>query len=145
MGTVTAVAEASFTQTPDVVFTAVQDYRTTRPELLPEQYTDYAVLDGGSGVGTVVTWRLHATKKRVRHVVADVRADGNTLIETDQNSSLVTRWEVEPHGAGSTVRITTTWNGAIGIGGFFERTFAPRGLAKIYADVLQNLRAQLSR
>ena len=26
-----------------------------------------------------------------------------------------------------------------GIGGFFERTFAPKGLARIYDDVLANL------
>jgi hypothetical protein len=53
---------------------------------------------------------------------------------------MVTTWTVAPAGdAASTVTITTTWNGAGGIGGFFEKTFAPKGLARIYAGVLDNL------
>ena len=39
----------------------------------------------------------------------------------------------------STVRVVTTWNGAGGIGGFFERTFAPKGLRRIHEGVLANL------
>jgi hypothetical protein len=35
--------------------------------------------------------------------------------------------------------VHTTWNGAGGIGGFFERTFAPAGLRRIYDGVLGNL------
>ena len=39
-----------------------------------------------------------------------------------------------PADAGATtVRVRTTWNGAGGIGGFFERTFAPKGLRRVYA------------
>jgi hypothetical protein len=39
------------------------------------------------------------------------------------------------------VRISTTWNGAGGIGGLFERMFAPRVLRGIYADELKRLDA----
>jgi hypothetical protein len=44
----------------------------------------------------------------------------------------------------STVRVRTTWTGAGGIGGFFERTFAPKGLARVYADLLGRLDAELA-
>jgi hypothetical protein len=37
------------------------------------------------------------------------------------------------------VAVETTWNGAGGIGGFFEKTFAPRGLARIHDGVLSKL------
>ncbi len=37
------------------------------------------------------------------------------------------------------MRIETQWNGAGGIGGFFERTFAPRVMRKMYADELAKL------
>jgi hypothetical protein len=61
-------------------------------------------------------------------------------VEKDANSSLVTTWRVAPAGEGaSLVTITTTWNGAGGIGGFFERTFAPKGLTRIYDGVLAKL------
>ena len=39
------------------------------------------------------------------------------------------------------VRISTTWNDARGIGGFFERLFAPRAMHSIYADELERLNA----
>jgi hypothetical protein len=37
------------------------------------------------------------------------------------------------------VQIRTTWDGAGGIGGFFERMFAPRVMRAIYADELERL------
>ena len=66
---------------------------------------------------------------------------GRVLTESDLNSSLVTTWTVTPEGAGSRVRIETTWQGASGIGGFFERLFAPRVLRRLYADELARLDA----
>ena len=65
---------------------------------------------------------------------------GGALVESDANSSMVTTWTVHPADAGvSTVRARTTWNGAGGIGGFFERTFAPKGLARIHDALLERL------
>ncbi|MBW0112293.1 SRPBCC family protein, partial [Pseudonocardia sp. KRD-182] len=71
----------------------------------------------------------------------DVEApDHTTLVERDANSSMVTTWRVRSEGTNrSTVTVTSTWNGAGGIGGFFERLFAPKGLARIYDGVLANL------
>ncbi|MEV0469192.1 hypothetical protein AB0I50_04105 [Streptomyces prunicolor] len=43
------------------------------------------------------------------------------------------------------VVVTSTWNGATGIGGFFERTFAPKGLARIYDLVLDRLAAEVEK
>ncbi len=40
--------------------------------------------------------------------------------------------------------MTSVWNGAGGIGGFFERTFAP-GLARIYDAVLARLDAEVGK
>ncbi len=144
MAQVTAVAEAAVAAPPADVIAALADYATTRPAILTDRYTDYAVLEGGSGSGTVATWRLHATEKRVRHVVADVTVDGGSVVEKDRNSTLVTRFDVAPSGAGSTVTATTTWQGAGGIGGFFERTFAPKGLRRIHEELLGNLAARLA-
>jgi hypothetical protein len=39
------------------------------------------------------------------------------------------------------VRISTTWDGAAGVGGFFERLFAPKVMQGIYADALERLNA----
>jgi hypothetical protein len=130
----------------DVVRAALADYATTRPAVLPEQYSEYRVDAGGRGAGTRVHWRLQATSKRVREqdVVVTEGADG-ALVETDTNSSMVTTWTVHPADAGaSTARVRTTWNGAGGIGGFFERTFAPKGLRRVYDSILERLDTELA-
>jgi hypothetical protein len=64
---------------------------------------------------------------------------GSVLVESDLDSSLVTTFTVTPQGSGSRVRIETKWQGAGGIGGFFERTFAPGVLRKLYGEELVNL------
>jgi hypothetical protein len=141
MGQVVATAERVVRAPADVVRAALADYVTTRPAVLPEQYSEYRVDAGGQGSGTRVHWRLQATAKRVRDqdVVVTQGPDG-TLVESDANSSMVTTWSVHPADEGvSTVRARTTWTGATGIGGFFERTFAPRGLARIHDALLERL------
>jgi hypothetical protein len=82
----------------------------------------------------------------VRDQLVEVsRPSADTLVESDTNSSMVTTWTVHPADAGiTTVRVRTTWNGAGGIGGFFERTFAPKGLRRVYDQVLERLDAELA-
>jgi hypothetical protein len=125
---------------PEKVLAAVSDYTTVRPKILTDHYRDYAVLEGGQGAGTVATWKLQATKSRVRDVKAEVDVAGHTVIEKDANSTMVTNWTVAPSGPGSSVTVKTSWQGAGGVGGFFEKTFAPLGLKKIQAGVLENLK-----
>lgn len=144
MAQVTATAEATVAAATDQVLAALADYEETRPAILTSHYTEYAVHEGGKGEGTVVTWRLHATEKRVRHVVADVTVAADSVSEKDRNSSMVTVFRVAPETSGSKVVATTTWDGAGGIGGFFERTFAPKGLRRIHTELLENLAARLA-
>jgi hypothetical protein len=42
-------------------------------------------------------------------------------------------------GRATKVRVTTSWEGGSGVGGFFERTFAPMGLHRIYDQMLSQL------
>jgi hypothetical protein len=66
---------------------------------------------------------------------------GRMLTESDTGSSLVTKTTVTPRGSMSLVQISTIWDGAGGIGGFFKRLFAPRVMRGIYADELERLDA----
>jgi hypothetical protein len=141
MGQVTSTTERVIDAPVATVRAALADYEKVRPQILTEQFSEYRVESGGHGAGTRAHWKLAATKRRTRDCLVDVveSIDGS-LVERDANSSMVTTWLVEPVEAGrSRVRATTTWNGAGGVGGFFERTFAPRGLARIYDDVLAKL------
>ncbi|MFF9331483.1 SRPBCC family protein [Streptomyces albogriseolus] len=147
MAQVEATTERIVAADADTVFDALADYSGTRAKLLPEQFSEYEVREGGDGEGTVVHWKLQATSKRVRDCLLEVTepTDGE-LVEKDRNSSMVTTWRVTPAGEGrARVVVTTVWNGAGGIGGFFERTFAPKGLARIYDAVLARLDAEVGK
>ncbi|WP_346621661.1 SRPBCC family protein [Blastococcus montanus] len=146
MSQVVTTAEGIVRAPADRVRAALADYADVRRRILPEQFSDYRVEAGGHGAGTRVHWRFAATSKRVRNQLMAVTepADG-TLVESDANSSMVTTWTVRPADEGvSSVRVHTTWNGAGGIGGFFERTFAPKGLRRVHEDVLRRLDAELA-
>jgi hypothetical protein len=93
-----------------------------------------------------VHWRFAATSKRVREQSVEVTEPvEGSLVETDTASSMVTTWTAHPADeATTTVRVRTVWNGAGGIGGFFERIFAPRGLSRVYLDMLERLEQELT-
>ncbi|WP_078290050.1 SRPBCC family protein [Mycobacterium sp. D16R24] len=140
MGQVSASSSVLIDAAPEAVLAAVADYQNVRPKILSGHYRDYQVLEGGQGEGTVVAWKLQATESRVRDIKSSVSIAGHTVIEKDANSTLVTSWTVAPAGTGSTVTTKTAWTGGAGIKGFFEKTFAPLGLKKIQAEVLDNLK-----
>ncbi|CAN3131317.1 SRPBCC family protein [Mycobacterium sp. smrl_JER01] len=143
MGQVSASSTVLIDADPATVLGAVADYQAMRPKILSDHYSGYQVLEGGQGAGTVAEWTLQATKSRSRTVKAEVDVAGRTVIEKDANSSMVTNWTVAPAGPGSSVTVKTSWTGAGGIGGFFEKTFAPIGLRKIQAEVLGNLKREV--
>ncbi|MFH9491462.1 SRPBCC family protein [Streptomyces halstedii] len=147
MAQVEATTERIIAADPEAVFDALADYKEVRGKVLPGQYSEYEVREGGDGEGTLVHWKLQATSKRVRDCLLEVTepTDGQ-LVEKDRNSSMVTTWIVTPVGEGrSKAVVTTVWDGAGGIGGFFERTFAPKGLARIHDELLANLAAEVEK
>jgi uncharacterized protein YndB with AHSA1/START domain len=130
---------------PARVHAALADYRE-RARILPGNYLDWTVEEGGHGQGTVVSYRLR-TGRGARHFRMEVAepTPGVTLVERDRESSLVTTWMLSPtpSGTATDLRLSTIWEGGGGIGGFFERAFAPRGLRRIHGELLDNLTRQL--
>ena len=116
MGQVSASSTILINAEPAIVLGAVADYRTVRPKILSPHYSNYQVVQGGEGQGTVASWTLQATKSRSREVQVSVDVAGHTVIEKDAHSTLVTNWTVAPAGvAGSSVTVKTSWKGATGI------------------------------
>ena len=146
MSEVVATAERIVRAPVERTLAALADYEGVRPRIVTEKFLDYRVESGGQGAGTRVAWRFAATKTRVREQVMTVtQPTENTLVETDENSTLVTMWTVHAAEPGATtVRVRTSWQGAPGIGGFFERTFAPRGLRRVYGSMLEQLDAEIA-
>jgi hypothetical protein len=124
----------------DVVYGYIADHREHHPRFLPDQFSDFEVEAGGVGAGTLTRFKITAggRTRDYRMEVAEPEP-GRVMTESDMNSSLVTTWTVTPEGPNARVQIATTWDGAGGIGGFFERLFAPRVMRGIYADELERL------
>src|SRR5579885_1508108 len=127
---------------PQEVYSALIDYQEKRPSILTPNFLDYSVEQGGTGDGTLIRYRLQAGgRERAYRMRVAESIKGQTLTEKDTNSSLTTTWTVLPldEGQKSLVYLETEWEGGSGVGGFFERTFAPLGLRRIYNQILTQL------
>jgi hypothetical protein len=141
MAEVFAQSDRSISAPPSDVFTFLSDYNQ-RPRILPANFSNYAVEQGGTGAGTVVSYRFSAGRSE-RHYRMQIQepSPGAVLQETDTDSSFVTTWSLSPGSDERTtlVSLASRWQGATGVAGFFERLFAPLGLRRIYSDMLARL------
>ena len=126
----------------DTVYGYLANMREHHPRFLPPAFSDFEVESGGVGAGTITRFKVTAGgRTREYRMEVGEPQPGRVLTESDTNSSLVTTFTVTPEDGSSRVRISTTWEGAGGIGGFFERLFAPTALRRLYADELARLDA----
>ena len=140
MGVIEVTAERTVNAPAEAVYGYIRDMHT-HPKFLPPAFSDFHIESGGIGTGSVTRFKVTAGgRTREYHMTVDEPEPGRVLRESDQNSSLITKFTVEPAVSGAAlVQISTSWQGAGGIGGFFERTFAPRAMRAIYEDELQRL------
>jgi hypothetical protein len=141
MGTIHVTQEGQVGAPADLTYRLIAD-DSHHQKFLPDGFSDFKVLEGGVGAGTRHSFKIDAGR-RVREYVMRVAEPepGRVLTESDEGSSLVTTFTVTPAGETCSVRIETQWTGAGGIGGFFERTFAPKVMRGMYADELARLDA----
>ena len=125
----------------ETVYRCIADMHI-HPRFLPPAFSDFTIESGGVGAGTITRFTMTAggRTREYRMQVAEPEP-GRVLTESDMNSTAVTTFTVDPQGSTSLVKISTAWDGAGGIGGVFERMFAPRVLRGIYADELKRLDA----
>ncbi|HEY2521898.1 MAG TPA: SRPBCC family protein [Streptosporangiaceae bacterium] len=142
MGVIEVKAERTVNAPAEAVYGYIRDMHT-HAKFLPPAFSDFHVESGGVGAGSVTRFKVTAGgRTREYHMTVDEPEPGRVLRESDNDSSLITRFTVDPAVSGtSMVQISTTWQGAGGIGGFFEKTFAPRAMRAIYDDELQRLDA----
>ena len=142
MARIVVSAEGAVDAPAEAVYRYIADMREHHPHFLPPAFSDFQVESGGVGAGTVTRFKMTAggRSREYRMKVAEPEP-GRVLTESDMDSSAVTTFAVSPRDGASLVRISTAWDGAGGIGGLFERMFAPRVLRAIYADELKRLDA----
>ena len=135
-------AERAVEAPAETVYGYIADMREHHPRFLPPAFSDFRVESGGVGAGTVTRFKVTAGGRTREYQMKVAEPEpGRVLTESDTGSSAVTTFTVSPQGGASLVQISTTWDGAHGIGGFFERMFAPRVMRAIYLDELGRLDA----
>lgn len=132
MGTVSASATTVVRASPEQVLSFLGDL-SSRGQILTANYSAVTVEPDN-----VLAYHFTAAKRERDYRLRSSR-DGATILEKDEHSSFVNEWEVVPAPEGAAVRLTGAWDGAGGVGGFFEARFAPLGLKRIYAEILANL------
>jgi ribosome-associated toxin RatA of RatAB toxin-antitoxin module len=140
MSEVYVMAEGLVSAPADRVYQLLADHQEHHPKFLPSNFSNFEIEQGGIGAGTITTFTMTAgSRSRNYRMRVDEPEPGRVLTESDTTSSLKTTWTVTPDGDRCRVRIETRWDGAPGVGGFFERLFAPRALRGIYNDELRRL------
>lgn len=140
MGTLQVHAQRRIDAPAPTVYGYLADMQAHHPRFLPTAFSDFGVESGGVGADTVIHYTLNAggRTRSYRMRVAEPEP-GRVLTESDLGSSLVTTFTVTPDGEACSVEIMTRWQGAAGIGGFFERMFAPKVMQRLYSEELDNL------
>ena len=141
MAQITVTEEGEVGAPADLTYRLIADDEHHQ-RFLPDSFSDFETLEGGVGAGTRHRFKVAAGPGRTREMTmrVDEPEPGRVLTETDEDSSMITTFTVTPAGGESCrVRISTTWEGAGGVGGFFEKLFAPRMMKRVYVDELGRL------
>jgi hypothetical protein len=140
MGSIHVAAERVISTSPTTAYGYLADMHE-HERFLPPAFSNFTVERGGVGAGSIVAFNVTAGGRTRAYRMTISEPEPGTLVETDVDSSLVTTFTVTANGNNSMVKIATTWQGASGIAGLFERRFAPKMMQKLYADELDRFAA----
>ena len=121
----------------DAVYAVIANFREHHPRILPPEFSDLVVEDGGTGAGTVHRFTLTlGGRARTSRVRVEEPEPGRVLTEREIGGTMMTTFTVDalPHGR-SRVTIGTSWE-TPGLRGVVERMVAPRVLRRLYREEL---------
>jgi len=125
------------------VYSLIANYRDGHPRILPKQFSNLMVEQGGVGAGTVIRFQMSmfGMKRTLRAAISEPQP-GSVLVETylDGNGA-VTTFTVSPGNApaDSNVTITTELPVRSGFLGRIEGTISTWLLRPLYVKELENL------
>jgi hypothetical protein len=142
VGKIRVEAERHVRASTDRVYSYLVDYRVHHPAILPSNFQDLTVEEGGVGSGTIFHAQLKSggRTQTLRMRVSETEP-GRVLTETAIDGSSATTFTVTPDGERSRVRIATEYEGETGWMGWLERYLAPIILGRILRKELKLLDA----
>jgi len=125
------------------VYSLIANYNDGHPRILPKQFSNLTVEQGGVGAGTVIRFQMSVLgKKQTLRAAISEPDPGRVLVETYlDGKGTVTTFTVNPGTApaDSHVTISTELPVRSGFMGLLERKLSVLLLRPIYAKELQNL------
>ncbi|HEY6571473.1 MAG TPA: SRPBCC family protein [Candidatus Limnocylindrales bacterium] len=136
MPTLTSAADAHVDAPADVVLHVLRDFDGHHRRILPPAFSDFEILHGGYGDGTMTSFKLKLGGRTTAGRTLATETEPGTIREQIIGRDMVTEFRVAPEGDGSRVTISTRWTPAGGLSGALERLFAPSMLRKVYVEEL---------
>jgi Polyketide cyclase / dehydrase and lipid transport len=141
----TVRASAHVEAPPERVYAIIADYHNGHPHILPKQFRNLSVEQGGVGAGTIIRFefRAYGQTQRFRAIVTEPEP-GRVLVEENvEPTPSKTTFIVERAGSGSDVTfVTDMTTSKDGLLGSLERYLSTRLLRKAYAEELSLLAAR---
>ncbi len=123
----------------EVIYEILADYRTRHPLILPKPYfLSLDVEEGGVGAGTIVNFKMRVLGRTqsFRSLITEP-VPGRTLLETDLNSGIATRFDLSPLEKDARTKVTISTE--LRNRGAVEGLIAKLLLQKIYRQELERL------
>jgi hypothetical protein len=140
MAPIAVSAERAIPAPASAVYALLADYEVGHPSILPSAFSDFSVLEGGIGAGTVIRYRLELGGRSFDATARVAEPEpGRVLTETDLATGAVTTFTVTPRNGECLLRFDTVWEPRRGIGGLIERIVAPRLFRPLYDEELNRI------
>jgi Polyketide cyclase / dehydrase and lipid transport len=125
------------------VYSLIANYHDGHPRIVPKQFSDMVVEQGGVGAGTVIRFQLSVLgKKQTYRAAISEPEPGRVLVETDLDSNgAVTTFTVDPGSAPADSRVTISTELPVRSGflGRIEKSLTTLLLRPMYEKELANL------
>lgn len=136
-------ASATIPARRERIYALIANYHEGHPRIVPKQFSDMVVEQGGVGAGTVIRFQMKVFgKKQTFRAAVTEPEPGRVLVETDLDANgAVTTFTVDPGTApaDSRVTISTSLRVRNGFRGFIEKQLSTLLLRPLYVKELQNL------
>lgn len=137
------VASAIIPARRERVYSLIANYHDGHPRIVPKQFSDMVVEQGGVGAGTVIRFQLSLLGKKQTYRAAITEPEpGRVLVETDlDGNGAVTTFTVDPGTAPADSRVTISTELPVRSGflGRIEKSLTTLILRPMYEKELANL------
>ena len=139
MRPLSAAADAHIDAPAPLVLEILRDFDGHHRRILPGAFSDFEVVRGGTGAGTMTRFRFRIGGRTTENRTLATEPEPGVIREQVLDRDMVTVFRVQAEGDGAHVTISTEWTPQGGISGRLERLFAPSMLRSVYAEELDLL------